>query len=248
MTYEELLLTKEASECVEVECYEGVYGNDYSFHTDKIKSYDKKPKPYDIVLEYELMDEDDYNDSVLANSSESADFAEWYNDENAMVLVVLIQPQESQIKKWRENAFLSRAEMSRRFEIPIRTLEDWEYGKSNPAVWAEKLIVEKLMSITDEVIRERSKKRMSKLKSDEDGRRPVGSWALIRGRKGDEWHDYFPSMYEAIEEYESLRDDKYFDNLQVAFIICNQTDDGKLESYYCDKNGNVESDYDFITL
>lgn len=48
------------------------------------------------------------------------------------------------IKKARENAGISRAEMSRIFEIPIRTLEDWEANRRKPAKWAEKLIIEKL--------------------------------------------------------------------------------------------------------
>ena len=39
---------------------------------------------------------------------------------------------------------LLRIPMSRLFEIPIRTLEDWESGKNMPAHWAEKLIMEKL--------------------------------------------------------------------------------------------------------
>lgn len=39
---------------------------------------------------------------------------------------------------------MSRAEMHRAFEIPIRTLEDWDSGKRIPPVWVEKLILEKL--------------------------------------------------------------------------------------------------------
>ena len=54
---------------------------------------------------------------------------------------------DSEIKKARENLGISRAEMSRVFEIPVRTLEDWESGKRIPAHWAEKLIIEKLESM-----------------------------------------------------------------------------------------------------
>ena len=55
---------------------------------------------------------------------------------------------ESEIKKAREEAGIkSRAEMSRLFEIPVRTLEDWEYGKRIPIHWAENLIIEKLEDI-----------------------------------------------------------------------------------------------------
>ena len=48
------------------------------------------------------------------------------------------------IKEAREQAGLSRAEMSRQFEIPIRTIEDWESGKRTPPRYVEKLIIEKL--------------------------------------------------------------------------------------------------------
>lgn len=53
------------------------------------------------------------------------------------------------IKEAREQAGLSRAEMSRRFEIPIRTLEDWDSGKSKPPAYVEKLIIEKLETMKE---------------------------------------------------------------------------------------------------
>ena len=39
---------------------------------------------------------------------------------------------------------MSRAEMSRQFEIPVRTLESWDAGVRKCPTWAEKLILEKL--------------------------------------------------------------------------------------------------------
>lgn len=54
---------------------------------------------------------------------------------------------ECAIRAARTEAGLSRAEMSRIFEIPLRTLENWEAGTRLPAHWAEKLIVEKLESM-----------------------------------------------------------------------------------------------------
>jgi DNA-binding transcriptional regulator YiaG len=39
---------------------------------------------------------------------------------------------------------LSRASLSRMLDIPIRTLEDWDAGKSTPPVWVERLVIEKL--------------------------------------------------------------------------------------------------------
>ena len=50
----------------------------------------------------------------------------------------------------RVRAGLSRAEMSRQFKIPVRTLENWESGKRNPPEWAEMLIIEKLERMCEE--------------------------------------------------------------------------------------------------
>lgn len=48
------------------------------------------------------------------------------------------------IKEKREKIGISRAEMARRFEIPIRTLENWESGVRTPPAWAERLILNEL--------------------------------------------------------------------------------------------------------
>lgn len=61
----------------------------------------------------------------------------------------------SKIKEARLKAGLSRAEMSRQFKIPIRTLECWESEKEGarrtPPEWAELLIIEKLENIIKKV-------------------------------------------------------------------------------------------------
>ena len=59
-------------------------------HTDFIRSIDD-PDMNAEVIDWELMDEDDYDKSVLANSSVSADFSEWYDDKEAKVLVIMIE-------------------------------------------------------------------------------------------------------------------------------------------------------------
>ena len=50
------------------------------------------------------------------------------------------------IKEAREQVGMSRAEMSRLFEIPLRTLENWDAGINTPPPYVENLIVEKLLS------------------------------------------------------------------------------------------------------
>ena len=53
------------------------------------------------------------------------------------------------IKEAREAAGLSRAEMARQFEIPIRTLEEWDAGRRTPPPYVEKLIIEKLETMKE---------------------------------------------------------------------------------------------------
>ena len=62
---------------------------DKPFHTDSIQGTDDY-NDNSKVLDYEIMDEEDYGTSVLANSCVRADFEEWYDDKNAKVLCILI--------------------------------------------------------------------------------------------------------------------------------------------------------------
>lgn len=47
----------------------------------------------------------------------------------------------------RKSAGMSQAKMAEIFEIPQRTIENWEAGVNQPPEWEEKLIVEKLESM-----------------------------------------------------------------------------------------------------
>ena len=53
------------------------------------------------------------------------------------------------IKEARQAAGLSQAKMSRLFEIPKRTIESWEAGERKPPAYVEKLIIEKLMQMSE---------------------------------------------------------------------------------------------------
>ena len=60
-------------------------------HTDCVKSIEYEDVSDDApVEEFELMDEERYNFSVLANCCEEADFKTWYGSAKARVLVVII--------------------------------------------------------------------------------------------------------------------------------------------------------------
>lgn len=54
------------------------------------------------------------------------------------------------IKESRLAAGLTQAKMSELFEIPLRTIENWESGKSSPPAYVAKLIVEKLNVISEQ--------------------------------------------------------------------------------------------------
>lgn len=45
------------------------------------------------------------------------------------------------IKNIRSLTKMNRAEFARFYEIPIRTLEDWESGRSKPPKYVEKLLI-----------------------------------------------------------------------------------------------------------
>lgn len=53
------------------------------------------------------------------------------------------------IKEARLEAGLTQQQMSDLFEIPKRTIENWEAGDRKPPAYVEKLIVEKLQQIAD---------------------------------------------------------------------------------------------------
>ena len=78
--------------------YEGKYAdiefykfrfNNKIIHTDYIK-YIEDVSDDAPVEDFELMDEERYNFSVLANCCEEADFKTWYGSSEARVLVIII--------------------------------------------------------------------------------------------------------------------------------------------------------------
>jgi hypothetical protein len=65
--------------------------NRKSFHTDQIQALDDSMYSLsDEALDYELMDKEDYNSTICANSSIS--FSDAYEDDD-IVLVILVQPE-----------------------------------------------------------------------------------------------------------------------------------------------------------
>lgn len=56
----------------------------------------------------------------------------------------------SKIKEARLRANISQADMSKRLEIPKRTIEAWETGDRNPPAYVERLVVAELERIAEE--------------------------------------------------------------------------------------------------
>lgn len=54
------------------------------------------------------------------------------------------------IREARLNAGLTQQRMSEVFEIPKRTIENWEAGKRTPPAYVEKLVIRELKRIAEE--------------------------------------------------------------------------------------------------
>ncbi len=57
------------------------------------------------------------------------------------------------IRELRIKLGLSQANVAYYIGMPLRTLEDWEIGKSKPASYVEALIYEKLLPLTPEQVK-----------------------------------------------------------------------------------------------
>lgn len=79
-----------------VEVYKPIEGEVDCFHTDNCvslggdSSYGNYTEDMEVSL-YELMDEEEYNNTLLANGCLDADFDEWYGDKNAKILCIMVK-------------------------------------------------------------------------------------------------------------------------------------------------------------
>lgn len=128
--------------------------------------------------------------------------------------------QKSEIKIWRTNAMMTQQEMSDKLGIPKRTIENWEGGKRSCPEWAERLIVEKLMQLTEERAEKEMQRQANGLKSDEEGNRPLVRWAVVTRGCDDEYLEICKSMQDAI---------KNKGNGDIYCILTNKTGDWFIE-------------------
>ena len=98
MTIKEVI-EKNKGKYTELEVYKSLEkGKNYpnSFHTDNCRSLgeDSPYGNYNDDMEvglYELMDEEEYNKTIMANCDIYADFDDWYDNKNAKVLCIMIK-------------------------------------------------------------------------------------------------------------------------------------------------------------
>ena len=77
----------------EIEVYESTCDAQHyptHFHTDNCRGIEQY-NDNSIVGLYEFMNEEDYNNTIMANSSENADFSDWYGDKDAIVLCIMLK-------------------------------------------------------------------------------------------------------------------------------------------------------------
>lgn len=76
----------------EVEVYMPVDKMPNHFSTDNCKDAYSYNDDTEAEL-YELMDEDTYNGTILANTEVTADFADWFGNKDANILCIMIKKQ-----------------------------------------------------------------------------------------------------------------------------------------------------------
>lgn len=77
----------------DIEVYHATsYGNN-TWHTDTLKwveEYNENAK----VIRYDIMNEEEYSKTILANCGEEADFGLWYGNKNAHILCVIVEKED----------------------------------------------------------------------------------------------------------------------------------------------------------
>lgn len=86
-------LKKEINQAVDIEIYK-YRGKRHDIHTDFVDYIDKSVNDIDIDslddLDFELMDQERYNNTIMANCSDYMDFEYLYGDPEAKVLVIVL--------------------------------------------------------------------------------------------------------------------------------------------------------------
>ena len=94
LSYTREEVKKMAAQAAEVEIYRFNQADRYirGIHTDNTACLDMSVDnlPDEFTGKVELMDEEEYDNTILANSSMDADFEDWHGSKDAKVLVVVL--------------------------------------------------------------------------------------------------------------------------------------------------------------
>ena len=100
LSYTREEVKKMAAQAAEVEIYRFNQADRYirGIHTDNTACMDMSIDnlPEDFTGQVELMDEEEYGNTILANSSMDADFEDWYGNRDAKVLVVVLSHESAE--------------------------------------------------------------------------------------------------------------------------------------------------------
>ena len=91
-TVEDVLKLFSNEKIDDIEYYRNVNDKFFKwFHGDFMESVDEEDvKPNDLVYTWGIMEEEEYEHSILANSGIYADFEDWYGNANAKVLIIVL--------------------------------------------------------------------------------------------------------------------------------------------------------------
>ena len=88
------IIDRERENFTDFEVWKFKFSDTDHIHTDRIENIDSDHSfscfSAAVPVGYAIMGESEYDSSVLANCGPSADFAEWYDDANAKVLVIML--------------------------------------------------------------------------------------------------------------------------------------------------------------
>ena len=133
-----------------------------------------------------------------------------------------IEVQKKELKNIRENMGLNRKQFAEQFEIPLRTVEDWEAGKRKMPQYLLRLIMYKVKieTMAKNVKKDLTKQEVSNVNiiTDEQGKKIVLINDIrFKGKKREEWDEievflkeYVGKYYEIAETSEKIYIGKEF--------------------------------------
>ena len=127
------------------------------------------------------------------------------------------------IKEYRTKAHMTQADLSDYLGIPLRTIEDWEAGKRNPAPWAEELIIRQLKELIHPCLMKKFLNKFSDLAYEKMLPENYNVFSDSRDFSHDEYfkfiHDEMDKLGVEESDYEYCPksiDPKFFENVRAG--------------------------------